>query len=120
MMQREVLDYLAQQRCPIPNLSSKTLQTPTNREFHEMFRFLVTDIDDTYIFGREKKPEDEIILLLKDLRYPLVDGISKTSLAAPGSSAAWPTLLAMLHWLVTIAKVVENCLNQTGWLTIFR
>lgn len=105
MMQREIFDYLTLQRCGIPNLALKTLQTPTNREFHLIFQFLITDIDPSYVFGREKKQEDEIILLLRDLRYPLVDTISKTSLAAPGSSSAWPTLLAMLHWLVTIAKV---------------
>ncbi|KAG8927424.1 kinetochore-associated Ndc80 complex subunit ndc80 [Tulasnella sp. 419] len=108
MMQREILDYLTQQRCAIPNLSMKTLQTPTNREFHLIFQFLITDMDDKYVFGREKKPEDEVILLLRDMRYPLVDTISKTSLAAPGSSSAWPTLLAMLHWIVTLSHTLKK------------
>ncbi|KAG8900326.1 kinetochore-associated Ndc80 complex subunit ndc80 [Tulasnella sp. 403] len=108
MMQRDILDYLTQQRCPIPNLSMKTLQTPTNREFHLIFQFLITDIDPSYVFGREKKPEEEIMFLLRDLRYPLVDNISKTSLAAPGSSSAWPTLLAMLHWLVTVSQELDK------------
>ncbi|KAG9005376.1 kinetochore-associated Ndc80 complex subunit ndc80, partial [Tulasnella sp. 427] len=111
MMQREIFDYLTQQRCGIPNLALKTLQTPTNREFHLIFQFLILDVDPSYVFGREKKQEDEIILLLRDLRYPLVDTISKTSLAAPGSSSAWPTLLAMLHWLVTIAKELPKWLD---------
>ncbi|KAG9007090.1 kinetochore-associated Ndc80 complex subunit ndc80 [Tulasnella sp. JGI-2019a] len=103
LMHREILDYLIAQRCQIANLSLKTLQQPTNREFHEIFRFLMKDIDSQFVPGRWGKAEDEILILLRDLRYPLVDGISKTALTAPGSLNHWPTLLAMLHWLVTIA-----------------
>lgn len=105
MMQRDVLDYLSQARCAIPNLSLKTLQTPTNREFHLIFQFLVNQYDEHYLFGKERKPEEEIILLLRDMRYPLADTISKTSLAAPGSSSSWPNLLAMLHWMVNVLQV---------------
>ncbi|KAG8887646.1 Aminopeptidase 2 mitochondrial [Tulasnella sp. 332] len=103
LMHREILDYLVAHRCPIANLSLKTLQAPTGRDFHDIFRFLMKDIDDHFVPGRWGKPEEEVIILLRDLKYPLVDGISKTALTTPGSSSSWPILLAMLHWLVTIA-----------------
>lgn len=108
MMQHEVLEYLTERRCQIPGLSLKTVAQPTNRDFHLIFQFLVLDIDPDYIFGREKKPEEEIMMILRDLRYPLVDTISRTSLSAPGGSNAWPTLLAMLHWIVTQAQASHS------------
>lgn len=71
-----------------------------------MFKFLVQHaLDEDYVFGRGgKKFEEECILILKDHRYPSVDGISRTAITAPGGNQ-WPVLLAMLAWMVDLSQV---------------
>lgn len=78
-----------------------------------MFRFLYgCAIDEDYQFGKGgKKFEEECISLLKDIRYPAVDGLSRTALSAPGSPTQWPHLLAMLMWLVDLSQV-GSCQGQ--------
>jgi len=72
-----------------------------------MFKFLCQSvIDEDYVFGKGgKKFEEECLGVLKDLRYPAVDTLSRTSIGAPGSPHQWPSLLAMLAWLVDLSDV---------------
>lgn len=103
-MQQEVLDYLIAHHFP-QDITLKNLKEPTTREFHQIFQFLMKDIDSLFVPGRWGKPEEEVLILLRELKYPLVNGISKTALATPGGTTSWPSLLAMLHWLVTLSMV---------------
>ena len=52
-----------------------------------------------------KKFEDDALLVLRDLRYPAMDTIGRTGLSAPGAPNCWPSMLAMLNWLVDMHKV---------------
>ncbi|OCF37610.1 hypothetical protein I316_00737 [Kwoniella heveanensis BCC8398] len=100
------LEFLAAARYSAP-MTTKTLTSPTAKEFQSIFRFLVDDIlgtGTTWI----KKFEDDANLILKDLRYPSMDLVSKTALLAPGSPQSWPGLLAMLNWLVELCRAHEN------------
>lgn len=88
------------------SLSQKTLQTPTTKDFQNIFRFIYTCADPTHKWGQGgKKFEDEVIPLLKNLGYPCVDTLSKSGLQAPGSMHTWPTMLAMLHWMYMMMEV---------------
>ncbi|WVR04399.1 hypothetical protein IAU60_001401 [Kwoniella sp. DSM 27419] len=98
--------YLGLVRYP-SQLTPKTLVSPTAKEFQSIFRFLINDIIDV---GMEwgKRFEDDAITVLRDLRYPSMDSVTKTAIGAPGSPQAWPGLLAMLNWLVELCKAHEN------------
>ena len=90
------------QRCPIP-LTSKMFLSPTTKDFQSIFRYLVQElVDPGMVWG--KKFEDDVINLLKDLRYPAMETIGRTGLGAPGGRD-WAPLLAMLNWLVELCKV---------------
>lgn len=100
--QRNIEDFLAQRGVQLA-LSSKWLVSPTQRDFQTLFRYLVEELMGTG-YPWSKKVEDDFIAILRDLRYPAMDGIGKTALTAPGGSN-WPHVLAMLNWLVELCKV---------------
>ncbi|KAK9760744.1 kinetochore-associated Ndc80 complex subunit ndc80, partial [Basidiobolus ranarum] len=92
-------------------ISIKTLQTPTSKDFQSIFKFLYAKLDSRYVF--QKKFEEEVPGLLKGLKYPFADQISKSQLYAVGSMHSWPNLLGMLQWLVNLIICVDK-LNHTS------
>ncbi|WVO16742.1 hypothetical protein L204_104426 [Cryptococcus depauperatus] len=103
---RNINHYLVATRYPSP-ITPKTFTSPTAKEFQSIFRFLVNDfIDQSLAWG--KKFEDDTLTILKDLKYPGMDSVSKTALTAPGAPQSWPNLLAMLNWLVDLCKSLGN------------
>ncbi|KAG8758825.1 kinetochore-associated Ndc80 complex subunit ndc80 [Ceratobasidium sp. 428] len=121
MCQHDILQYLQQRQYKYP-VTLRTLQSPTTKEFREIFIFLINDvIDPNFQWGRAgRKIEDDVILLLRDHRYRAVDSISKSSLTAVGTMHAWPAVLAMLHWLVNLSllklRLVEDMADNDPWL----
>jgi kinetochore protein NDC80 len=100
--QQNVHDFVADTRPQFP-LNGKTLSSPTQKEFQQIFTHLIRVLfDGDYAF---KSFETDCISLLKDLRYPGTEQCGKTALGAPGSPQHWPHLLAMLNWLVELCKV---------------
>ena len=106
--QREILEYLTgiEVQNKIPTLSMKTLQSPTAREFFDIWLILVNELDPDYTFPPNKKIEDEFQQVMKDLLYPHAEQITRTSLAAPNTPHAWPAILASLHWMVQTIQVL--------------
>lgn len=107
-MQANIVDYLAAARCPLP-IVPRMMQSPTLKEFQTIFKFLVQDFTDATNFG--KKFEDEALGILKDLRYPNMEGMGKTAFSAPGSPSHWLYMTAMLNWLVELNKVRQSSMN---------
>ncbi len=125
MEQKEILEYLLdiEMNLVLPTLSIKTLQGPSGREFIEIWKRLVEELDPDYVYpvvepekgkASSLNPKDkdatrsmaeEFIQVMKDLRYPFIDSISKQSLQAPSAPHAWQSILACLHWMVQQAKV---------------
>ncbi|KAI5123278.1 hypothetical protein M0805_009300 [Coniferiporia weirii] len=86
-------------------ISRQTLLSPTAKDFRGIFEHLIGLLDPTYAFGEKgKRFEDEVVPILKAHHYPFADSIDKKWLAAPASMHSWPSLLAMLHWLVELSK----------------
>ena len=79
------------------------MQSPTLKEFQTIFKFLLQDFTDASSFG--KKFEDDALGILRDLRYPNMEGMGKTAFSAPGSPSHWLHMTAMLNWLVELNKV---------------
>lgn len=97
-----LLNYLIKSGYDKP-ISQKILTAPSSKDFQMIFKFLYSKIDPTCDF--DKKFEDEVPILLKGLKYPFANEISKSQLYAVGSMHAWPSLLAMLSWLVDLIQV---------------
>lgn len=100
---KNLIGFLAKSGYDKP-ISQKILTAPSTKDFQQIFKFLYAKIDPTYEFG--KKFEDEVPGLLKGIRYPYANDISKSSLLAVGSIHAWPALLAMLNWIVELIMVI--------------
>jgi len=105
----QLTEYLHSYRCNLP-LTSKTLISPTTKEFQSIFKWLVTSPDalgyqpsGSALEVGAKGFEAECVQVLKDLKYPT--DVGKTALGAPGSPTNWPTILVMLVWLSELSKV---------------
>ncbi|KAH9440851.1 hypothetical protein Pst134EA_032984 [Puccinia striiformis f. sp. tritici] len=110
--QHEVYEFLQERGYPEP-LLPKTLQTPTTKDFQNIFKFLIQCSDPRHVWGiYGKKPEDEVIPLLKSMGFVAYDALTKSGLQAPGSMHVWPTLLAMLQWIVTTIKLREEAMSN--------
>jgi len=112
LWQREVHDFLQERGYPEP-LTIKTLQTPTTKDFQNIFKFVIQCSDPSHVWGiYGKKLEDEVIPLLKSMGYVAYDTLTKSGLQAPGSMHTWPQLLAMLQWIVTTIKLREEAMSN--------
>lgn len=85
-------------------ISMQTLMSITGKDYRSMFQHLVNLVDPCYPFDPKARFEDEFQPALRALRYPFVSQLDNKWLAAPGSMHSWPTLLAVLHWLVQMGK----------------
>jgi kinetochore protein NDC80 len=106
---KNIETFLRFNRCPIDTPVKFWTGGAATRDVHNIIKWLVVEfIDPGFLWG--KKFEDDCVGFLKDVKYPAVDTISKTSLTTAGSGANWPNLLAMMNWLVELCKV--NRLTQ--------
>ncbi|KAF9178314.1 autophagy protein [Haplosporangium sp. Z 767] len=87
-------------------ITAKNLIQPTNKDFHDLFKYLYLKLEPRYDFQR--KLEDEVPVLMKTMRYPAADTISKTALYTVGAPHSWPYMLAMLAWMVDVIMVIEK------------
>jgi kinetochore protein NDC80 len=88
-------------------LGANAMRSPTQKEFKAMFQWLYNQIDPNYQF-HSAKIENEVLLLLKNLRYPYSGSITKTQLMAVGSGNSWPTFLGILHWMMELTQAVQR------------
>lgn len=100
---RVLITYLTSHMYDKP-ISSKVLTAPTSKDFRHIITFLFKQIDPSFEFG--EKFEDEVKDMLKKFGYPV--NISKNSLQAVGSPHTWPSLLAMLVWLIEYLQYAEE------------
>jgi len=106
-MAQELLDYMTRHNFEIDtqmSLTSKSLTSPTQKEFNAMFKWLYNRIDPAYRF--QKNVDAEIPPLLKQLRYPFEKSITKSQIAAVGGNN-WHTFLGLLHWIMQLAIMME-------------
>uniref|UniRef100_A0A8C6WJZ6 Kinetochore protein NDC80 n=1 Tax=Neogobius melanostomus TaxID=47308 RepID=A0A8C6WJZ6_9GOBI len=98
---RQLHEFLTDHGFPGP-LSSKTLQSPSTKEFVKMFEFVYRMLDDTFEMPKQKV-EEEVPAILKALRYPFV--LSKVSMYSVGAPHTWPQALGALMWLIDNVKI---------------
>uniref|UniRef100_A0A8C6M5T5 Kinetochore protein NDC80 n=1 Tax=Nothobranchius furzeri TaxID=105023 RepID=A0A8C6M5T5_NOTFU len=102
---KQLHEFLVEQGFP-GTLSSKTLQSPSTKEFVKMFEFIYCQLDPTFVMPNSKV-EEEVPALLKALGYPFV--LSKCSMYSVGAPHTWPQALGALMWLIDSVKVGSKC-----------
>ncbi|KAG9066178.1 kinetochore-associated Ndc80 complex subunit ndc80 [Linnemannia hyalina] len=100
-----IVNFLTQTGYPHV-ITNKNLTQPTNKDFQDIFKFLYLKLEPRYEF--QKKFEEEVPILLKTMRYPAADSISKTSLYTVGTQHSWPNMLAMLGWMVDVITIIDK------------
>jgi kinetochore protein NDC80 len=90
------------------DMTPKLLSAPTLKDFQLMFQFLYGKVDPNYKWTPGKKFEEEFLVLLKALKYPFAEQITKTQLQSVGSPHTWPVLLAVLIWMIELIMVSQQ------------
>jgi kinetochore protein NDC80 len=106
-MAQELLEYLTHNNFEMESkhvLSNKAMSSPTQKDFNCMFQWLYNRIDPSYRF--QKSIDQEVPILLKQMRYPFEKSIMKSQIAAVGGNN-WSTFLGLLHWMMQLARLMQ-------------
>jgi len=107
---RNVVDFLAMRGFGRTVSFEKFLREPMTKDFFEIFKFLMAQLDPQY--EMDGKMEDEIPLIMRRLKYPVEVNRSKLqSICGPNT---WPQLLAVLDWLISLIQVNENLIEPVA------
>lgn len=79
-------------------VSQKILHNPSSKDFQSIFRFLYGFIDE---FEFSSRFEDDVVGIMKNLKYPYCGEITKSQLSAI-TPHTWPVILSMCFWLVEL------------------
>ncbi|CAK9436431.1 uncharacterized protein LODBEIA_P09890 [Lodderomyces beijingensis] len=115
-MQKDILAFLVSHRFEAVSttpLNENILKSPTQRNFNDIFKFIILTIEPGYVF--EKPVEQEIIPILKSYQYPYLNTISRSNFSAVGGQNNWPTFLGLLHWLVELSELLSNGLTDSSY-----
>ncbi|KXS19265.1 hypothetical protein M427DRAFT_152741 [Gonapodya prolifera JEL478] len=104
---KQLLNFLLTTGYPHP-ISQKQLQSPSQKDFQNIFRHILEMIDPHFEFTPTKKFEEEVPLIMKSLKYPFADQITKSHMISVGSMHSWPTCLGILMWMVELALASEH------------
>ncbi|KAF2204827.1 hypothetical protein GQ43DRAFT_408787 [Delitschia confertaspora ATCC 74209] len=107
-MAHELLEYLTHNNFEMESkhsLSNKSMTSPTQKDFNCMFQWLYHRIDPSYRF--QKSIDQEVPMLLKQMRYPFEKSIMKSQIAAVGGNN-WSTFLGLLHWMMQLARMMDS------------
>ncbi|XP_048469829.1 kinetochore protein NDC80 homolog [Rhincodon typus] len=96
--------FLGEYGYPQP-VSTKSLQSPSSKEFLKIFAFIYNLIDQSYQMP-DSKFEEEIPRIFKSLGYPFP--LSKSSMYTVGAPHTWPLILGALVWLMDNVKLINS------------
>lgn len=88
----------------------KLLKDPSTREFFDIFRFLVGQLDPQLEI--EGKIEDEVPAIMRRLKYPVE--VNRSKLQAISGPNTWPQLLAVLDWLAVMVRINEEIVDPVA------
>jgi SMC interacting uncharacterized protein involved in chromosome segregation len=79
----------------------KLLKDPSSKEFFDIFKFLIAQLDPQLLV--DGKLEDEVPLIMRRLKYPVE--VNRSKLSAISGPNTWPQLLAVLDWLCILVRI---------------
>ncbi|NXF09680.1 NDC80 protein, partial [Smithornis capensis] len=92
------------------NVSMKSLQSPSVKDFLKIFTFIYGFVCPSYEL-RDSKFEEEIPKIFKELGYPFP--LSKSSLYTVGAPHTWPQMVVALIWLIDCVKLYTAMRENT-------
>uniref|UniRef100_A0A8C8RC50 Kinetochore protein NDC80 n=1 Tax=Pelusios castaneus TaxID=367368 RepID=A0A8C8RC50_9SAUR len=104
---RQLCEFL-EEKGYAQNVSVKSLQTPSTKDFFRIFAFIYGFLCPSYELP-DSKIEEEILKVFKELGYPFP--LSKSSMYTVGAPHVWPQISAALVWLIDCIKVCSRLLN---------
>jgi len=105
---QDLLDYLTRNNFELEmkrSLNQKSMTSPTQKDFEAIFQWLYRRIDPAYRFMKGIDFEGPAIL--KQLRYPFENKVSKSQWAALGGQN-WSSFLGMLQWMMQLAQMMDQ------------
>ncbi|MCJ1276714.1 kinetochore-associated Ndc80 complex subunit ndc80 [Puttea exsequens] len=105
---QDLLDYLTRNNFELEmkrSLNQKSMVSPTQKDFEAIFQWLYKRIDPAYRFMKGIDFEGPAIL--KQLRYPWADKVSKSQWAAVGGQN-WSSFMGMLQWMMQLAQMMDQ------------
>lgn len=87
----------------------KILSNPSSKDFQNIFKFIYSFIDSTPFL----RFEDDVLNILKLLKYPYSNEITRSQLTAV-TPHTWPVILSMISWLVDLVRRSDEIDNQTN------
>ncbi|XP_076947480.1 kinetochore protein NDC80 homolog [Bidens hawaiensis] len=102
--------YLAASSFPV---QFKLKPLPSNKDITETLKFVLTRLD----YPPGNKIEDDLFAVLKYLNCPVK--MNKSALKAPGTPHSFPSVLAVLHWLVQAAIYNDHFANSTQSQSVY-
>lgn len=88
----------------------KLLKDPSTKEFFDIFRYLVAQLDPQ--LEVEGKMEDEVPVIMRRLKYPVE--VNRSKLQAISGPNTWPQLLAVLDWLVVLVRINDDVIEPVA------
>ncbi|KAB7496106.1 Kinetochore protein NDC80-like protein [Armadillidium nasatum] len=100
-----LVEFLTNNNCPI-SLNRQMLRSPSRKDFGAIFHFIYQHINPKFTMSQRFEDEiPKILKALKVLKYPVQ--MPKSSFLNVGSPHTWPSVLAMLGWLIDLINLYE-------------
>ncbi|XP_003464498.1 kinetochore protein NDC80 homolog [Cavia porcellus] len=106
---RQLCEFLTENGY-VYNVSMKSLQAPSVKDFLKIFTFLYGFLCPSYELP-DTKFEEEVPRIFKDLGYPFA--LSKSSMYTVGAPHTWPHIVAALVWLIDCIKI-HNAMKENS------
>jgi len=106
---RNVVEFLGMRAYSKSISHDKFMKDPSTKEFFDIFRFLISQIDPQ--LELEGKLDDEVPAIMRRLKYPVE--VNRSKLQAICGPNTWPQLLAVLDWLVALIKASDEVVDPT-------
>eukprot|EP00933_Yihiella_yeosuensis_P050622 TRINITY_DN48413_c0_g1_i1.p1 TRINITY_DN48413_c0_g1~~TRINITY_DN48413_c0_g1_i1.p1 ORF type:complete len:617 (+),score=167.04 TRINITY_DN48413_c0_g1_i1:74-1924(+) len=101
---RNVVDFLSSRGYSKTFSHEKLLKDPSTKEFYDIFRFLIAQLDPQ--LEVDGKMEDEVPAIMRRLKYPVE--VNRSKLQAISGPNTWPQLLAVLDWLTVLVRINDD------------
>lgn len=104
---RNVVDLLISRGYSKTFSHEKLLKDPSTKEFYDVFRFLIAQLDPQLEI--DGKMEDEVPAIMRRLKYPVE--VNRSKLQAISGPNTWPQLLAVLDWLTVLVRINDDLIE---------
>lgn len=104
----DLMVFLGSRSFDTSQVGDRLRNSPHSRDFDLVFQFIHNLIDP----ATKVNTRDQVMDIMKDLRYPYAKSISKSQISAI-SSNNWHLFLGLLHWMTKLVMIMDNFDNGT-------